>query len=227
MSPPAPPSAAAGPAGRAARADGSQTRRRLLEVAGAVYAEQGAARATSKDICARAGVNLAAVNYHFGSKEALYAEVLVEAHRQLVALEDLRRIADGPGTPRARLQAVLRLLLARVSATRQPWGLKVLVQEMLAPSAQVPALIRRAVRPKARVLFTLVAEVLGLAPDHPAVQRAVLFSVLPCFVMVAAPPALKRQVMPALAGDPAALADDLAAFAMAGLAALRRRHRAG
>ena len=209
---------------RAPRADGSDTRRRILEVAGTIYAEQGVARTTSKDICARAGVNLAAVNYHFGSKDALYGAVLVEAHSQLVALEDLQRIAIGPGSPRARLERVLRLLLDRVATGRQPWGLKVLVHEMLAPSAQVPVLIRRAVKPKARLLFALVGEVLGVPQDHPAVQRAMLSAVLHCVVLLVAPRALRRDVLPALAAAPEDVVGDLVAFAMAGLSALRRRH---
>ena len=209
--------------GRLARADGDDTRRRLIEAAGQLFAERGAERTTAKDICARADVHLAAVNYHFGDRDGLHAAVLVAAHAQLVALDDLQAIAASAGSPKARLERLLRQLIARMSASRQPWGLKVLVQEMLAPSSQAPALVRDAIAPKSRVLLGLVADVLGVPASHPAVQRAALFAVLPCLVMLVAPRPLRRQVLPAVEGEGTALADDYAAWAMSGLAAWRRR----
>src|ERR1700733_7975250 len=52
------------------------TRARLLDAAGQVFAETGYQAATVRQICAQAGVNIALVNYHFGDKLELYTEVL-------------------------------------------------------------------------------------------------------------------------------------------------------
>src|SRR5579862_3307547 len=52
------------------------TRTKLLDSAGQVFADFGYHAATVREICARAGVNIALVNYYFGDKLELYTEVL-------------------------------------------------------------------------------------------------------------------------------------------------------
>jgi AcrR family transcriptional regulator len=52
------------------------TRERLIAAAETLFAERGVTGASLRDITSRAGANLAAVNYHFGSKEGLLRAVL-------------------------------------------------------------------------------------------------------------------------------------------------------
>lgn len=49
---------------------------RLLHAASELFARTGFRGATVRDIAQSAGANVAAANYHFGSKEALYLDVL-------------------------------------------------------------------------------------------------------------------------------------------------------
>ena len=56
-----------------------ETRHKLIEAAGEIFAEAGYQNATVREICARAGANVAAVNYHFGDKMGLYTELLKTA----------------------------------------------------------------------------------------------------------------------------------------------------
>ena len=51
----------------------------LLAGARKVILERGVAKATARDIAAEAGVSLAAIGYHFGSKEQLITEALTES----------------------------------------------------------------------------------------------------------------------------------------------------
>ena len=55
------------------------TRERLLHAAAEMFAEHGYRDARVRDICQRAGANIAAVNYHFGDKQRLYQEALHHA----------------------------------------------------------------------------------------------------------------------------------------------------
>jgi len=58
---------------------------RLLQAACNVFAEKGFRQATIAEIRRKARANIAAVNYHFGSKQALYKEAWRHAHRAALA----------------------------------------------------------------------------------------------------------------------------------------------
>ena len=58
----------------------AETRERVLMAAGQEFAAKGFKDATVREICQRARVNIAAVNYHFGDKERLYIESVKRAH---------------------------------------------------------------------------------------------------------------------------------------------------
>lgn len=57
---------------RKERSDGQETREALLAAAAEEFAEKGFEGASTRGICARAGVNAALANRYFGTKEALY-----------------------------------------------------------------------------------------------------------------------------------------------------------
>jgi AcrR family transcriptional regulator len=67
---------------------GAETREKILDAAEALFAEYGFEGASMRMITARAGVNLAAVNYHFGSKENLLCEIF---RRRLAEITEERR----------------------------------------------------------------------------------------------------------------------------------------
>ena len=80
------------------------TRERLLDIAEQLFAERGFASTSVREITDAAGANLAAVNYHFQSKENLYAEVFLRriAHLReqfLARLRDDKTVADGDLEP--------------------------------------------------------------------------------------------------------------------------------
>src|SRR5258705_515061 len=93
-----------------------ETDDRLLQAAGEVFAEFGFRRATVRDICSRAGANVAAVNYHFGDKAGLYAAVVkygVGAAIQKYP-PDMGLPTDKPASAEQRLRAFVRGFLHRI-----------------------------------------------------------------------------------------------------------------
>ena len=76
------------------------TKERILDVAERLFADFGYKATSLRDITSEAGVNLASVNYHFGSKDALLAALLDRRfapvnRRRLELLDELEASADG------------------------------------------------------------------------------------------------------------------------------------
>jgi AcrR family transcriptional regulator len=68
--------------GRPRDGNPEETRREILRAAGEAFAAAGFVGATTRAVAARAGVNVATLHYHFGSKEGLYRAVLRDASRE-------------------------------------------------------------------------------------------------------------------------------------------------
>ncbi len=89
-----------------------QTRTAILAAAERLYADRGFGDVTLRDIVAEANVNLAAVNYHFGSKDELIAELFVTRSMALnrERLTQLKA-AEEKGGGRADIADILRALV--------------------------------------------------------------------------------------------------------------------
>ncbi len=155
-----------------------ETRRQLLETAGEVFAEAGFRNATVREICRRAGANVAAVNYHFGDKETLYAEVLRDSQQK--AFEKypplLGVAADAP--PEEKLRAFVRSFLLRIfdSGTITRFG-RIMSREMVEPTGALDLLLEVRIRPMADLLRGMVAEILNGSPDDEQI-RLCCFSIV-------------------------------------------------
>ncbi|HET7562686.1 MAG TPA: TetR/AcrR family transcriptional regulator [Rhodanobacteraceae bacterium] len=82
------------------------TRQRILGAAEELFAEHGFAGASLRQVTTAANVNLAAVNYHFGSKDNLIEEVF---RRRLDHLSEVRlaRLAEIASKPDLTLETLL------------------------------------------------------------------------------------------------------------------------
>ena len=112
-----------------------ETRRRLLEAAGETFAEKGFRAATVREICGRAGANLAAVNYHFGDKEQLYVETVRYAHLAGAEGPPPEFDVDATESPERKLERFVRGFLQRLLDPARPtWHARLMAREMTEPS---------------------------------------------------------------------------------------------
>src|ERR1700736_6419164 len=87
-----------------------KTRERLVEAARVCVRDAGLAGATSREITRVAGANLAAITYHFGSKDALVAAALFDELERRVG--PALRALEAPGAPTERMLAAIQELAA-------------------------------------------------------------------------------------------------------------------
>jgi AcrR family transcriptional regulator len=158
-----------------------ETREKVLRAAGMVFAVKGFKTATVREICQLAGVNLASVNYYFGDKERLYLAAVRTAHElrvESVPMPDRGDLAE----PETRLRDFIFTLLRRMLAPQEDeWQSKLMLREVLNPSAACQELVQDYFRPHFEMLSATVSELVptGTTPQR---VRQICFSIVgQCF----------------------------------------------
>jgi TetR/AcrR family transcriptional regulator, regulator of cefoperazone and chloramphenicol sensitivity len=146
------------------------TKDRILQAAGRVFADKGFRDATVREICQAAGVNLAAVNYHFGDKERLYIESVKLAHR--LRVEDVP-MPEWPAdaAPADKLHDFIYAFLRRVLATDEveAWQCQLMLRELMQQTRACEELVRDYVRPHFTLLQGIITEL--VPPGTGEVER--------------------------------------------------------
>jgi AcrR family transcriptional regulator len=143
------------------------TKTRILNAAGPIFAEKGYDAATVREICEEAGVNLASVNYYFGGKERLYIDTVKRAHP--ITLDEIR-VPDWPaGTPPAtKLGDFIHTMMKRnIEVQTAPWQIHLLLREMQQPTAACRELVQGFFRAEFDLLLGILDEILPAeTPEH-------------------------------------------------------------
>ena len=206
---------------RASRTDGEATRARILQAAGELFGSRGFAETTSKAVAAHAGVDLASINYHFGSRSGLYQATLIEAHRRLFTVDALSQLVHAPLPASERLRILMTQLVSQATSAQTNWHLGLLAAEVMAPSSHLQVLSQTESAPKLSLVRQLVAEIIGINADDPVVTRCMFSVGAPCIMMLIARRELPGPLHELRHMQPEVLVDHLHRFAMAGLAAIR------
>ncbi|MGC9942318.1 MAG: CerR family C-terminal domain-containing protein [Verrucomicrobiota bacterium] len=179
------------------------TRRQLLEAAGEVFAEVGFRNATVREICQRAGANVAAINYHFGDKEALYVEVLRYAHGKALEKYPLLLDVGEDAPPEKKLYGFVHSLLLRIfEKGPTSWHGRLMSREMIEPTAALDSLIEERIRPMSSVLWKIIGEILDCPPTDERVLHCAFSVVSQCVFYNHCRPAVGKLFPNLLPQDP-------------------------
>jgi len=122
------------------------TRNKILNAAGEVFAEYGFEGATIRAITERAEVNVAAVNYHFRDKAELYNRVVQDACSARAAWH--ATMAQATDSPEDRLRSLIsRFLEYMLGPDRPAWKRRLMAREMANPTTALDELVEKNIRP--------------------------------------------------------------------------------
>jgi TetR/AcrR family transcriptional regulator, regulator of cefoperazone and chloramphenicol sensitivity len=136
------------------------TKLRLLDAAGQIFADKGFEAASVREICQRAEANIAAVHYHFGDKQQLYVAAVRTAQcAQSDHIPFPEFTPDQPATERLRefIGTMFRRMLDR---DRPKWHLQLMLRELSHPTDTCETIVRDYIRPLAATLKSILADLL-------------------------------------------------------------------
>jgi TetR/AcrR family transcriptional regulator, regulator of cefoperazone and chloramphenicol sensitivity len=205
--------------------DPHDTHLRLIEAAGAVFAEKGFRGAQVRDICRRARANVAAVNYHFRNKAGLYEAVLRHAQRCAVSQYPLDAAVPHED-PRQRLASLIEMFLRRLLEGGTPsWLGKLLMREFVDPTPALRRVCRDFFEPTFKLFKDALRPLLRSSPAE--LERATQSVLATClfYRLADAPLRMMNRIPPGTSKGIRALARHIAEFALGGLDGLRNAAR--
>lgn len=155
--------------------DINPTMQRLINVAGELFAEKGFKETTVREICERAGANLAAVNYYFRDKENLYQEVLSAVVSKMGDKSFLEILEDTETSSRDKLYMFVKTFLSRRFDPEAPhWHFELIARQMVESPESLKPKGSENLRTHYHVLYQIVSSCLGPEAAPELVQKCIL-----------------------------------------------------
>jgi AcrR family transcriptional regulator len=203
--------------------DPDARKERIMKAAGEVFARTGFADGSVREISKKAQVNVASINYYFGSKEGLYREVLLAAHADALDKQVLPDLSQGPQSAlREWIHFCLRFVLIKRKA--HPVLGRLMAHEMHQPTAALGELVRLVIKPRFSELIALVTAVAASSRTQAECEMAAHQIIAMCVHFDHS-----REVVGLLGFPPpqadddfARLADSIADMALYGLTATKK-----
>lgn len=155
----------------------AETRQRIVETSLRLFAEHGFKGVSVRDISAAAGVNIASISCHFGSKQGLYRTIFetVLDHDEDLFTEQmasvdrlLGRAAGDPALLAAAVEGLVAGIVGRIATYEHAhWFSVLLARELAMPGVLFDLIYQRRAGPILGMMTRVAAAALGLVADDP------------------------------------------------------------
>lgn len=171
------------------------TKARLLQAGGEVFARYGFRGATVRRIVQKARANVAAVNYYFTDKEGLYLAVLEHTFTTAKSKYPFDLDMDENAGAPERLHAFVSTFLFRILDEGRPaWHGKLMIREIADPSPVLDRVVEETIRPLFNRLAGIVEELIGPGASGENVQLAVMSIMGQCLFYRNSRPVVSRLI---------------------------------
>lgn len=204
------------------------TKDRILEAAAEIFGREGFKATTIRRIATDAGVNIAAINYHFRDKEGLYAAVLEHVfHSGFSKFPSRMGIEDDTPAERQLLFFIKGMFYRLLS--REGWaGVsgqgRLIARELLEPTPAFEAIIDKYIRPHKDLLMEIIIAILQDNPGPKVVLPCAISILGQCVYYALAAPVIRK-----IAGENVPVEDNLDRlaefvwlFSLGGIARIRQ-----
>ncbi|MBL7154602.1 MAG: CerR family C-terminal domain-containing protein [Phycisphaerae bacterium] len=214
------------------RIDGQRTRSNLLDAASKCFAERCFWETTNADICSKANVNTASVNYHFGSKDNLYIEAWKHSFEKSMKAHPPDGGVPVDSAPEQRLHGRILALMRRIGDPEN-CEVEIIHKEMANPTGLLAETMHKVIKPIDDALKGIIEELLGSAANEQRIQFCEMSIMSQCFgPMLRLRRARTGQDAvfpkgPPFDFDAESLAEHVTQFSLAGIRAIRERTENG
>ena len=202
-------------------------RKRILDAAETVFGNRGYKAATIREICQKAEVNVASVNYYFNGKKGLYRETAKRLFFEIFTRYPVRLESEQDQGPEVRLHTFIKGVLSRLLSSDGLTGFsgrgKLAVRELSDPSPILDDIVENFIRPTAAELVAIIRELLGPEIPDLVVKRCQISVIGQCFHYAMARPVITRLLGEDFADEKAIqeLSDHVTGFSLAGIRGIR------
>jgi AcrR family transcriptional regulator len=203
----------------------SGTRDKLLSAASDVFVEKGFRDSTVAEICSRAGANIAAVSYYFGSKEALYQEAWRHSFTESIKTHPQNGGVSENAPAEERLRGQLKALIERIADDNSK-DFFISQMEFVNPTGLLEEVMKSELIPLREKTLSVMRELLG-----PEATEQQVYYCESCILSMCIHPMLMQRVrkrtkdieVPVVINDIEAFAGHVMTFALSGINAIRRQ----
>lgn len=200
------------------------TKERILEAAGEVFVAHGFQSATVREICRKAGVNVAAINYHFRDKEGLYLATLRYCREISFKKYPVYPDVKESEPPEERLRSFINSFVFRVlEEGKASRFAKLVAKEYVQPTNALDVLVKETMRPAFTRLFAIVRQLAGKGADDETVRYCYMSIIGQFLFFLYARPVMKRLFKKASfrAEEIAAIAEHITLFSLSAIRGLK------
>ncbi len=162
------------------RPGGDDSRARILASAGKLFAARGFSGVSMRELARAAKVNLGAINYHFGGKNKLYHETVVQLIEDIGPVfgpficqlkEDVFQAAGDRDALSRCTVTFMKEMFSTVLGNRSiRWQMAFLLREFHQPSREFPMILEERINPMHDAVGALLSAVLDLNPSSQIVR---------------------------------------------------------